>query len=171
MTKTDFELKRYADDRIEECSISQNEVSDIVTEKCTQMDETNNTIETLKNKIINLEDNMNELAQYSRKSHIRIFGVPESEGEVEIAQDIFRNKLNIQFDLIIDAAHRVGRFNTPDLSNPGVTIRPRGIIVRLLRRDLKQAIITARRKLAVSSISICEDMTLTNVKLLKETQT
>ncbi|KAK6196303.1 hypothetical protein SNE40_001553 [Patella caerulea] len=114
-----------------------------------------------------LDNKLNDLEQYSRKSHIRIFGIKENIGEncVEIAQRIFKYKLNIQEDIILDAAHRVGVVKLSN-NDKDVKLRPRGIIVR---RDHKQKIMLNRKKLKHSGISISDDMTFRNVQLLTKT--
>ena len=113
-----------------------------------------------------LSNNYNELEQYSRKNNVRIFGVKdtnknESAEETEnLVRDLLRNRLGLNFSPgEFEICHRLGRF---------VVGSNRCIIVKFVRRKAKNATLYNRKKLAGSSVSISEDLTLTNVKRLQE---
>ena len=104
----------------------------------------------------------NHNEQYSRKSNIRIFGIPSSTDSSQencktIVSDLCKSKLGIHIDEgDIDGAHRVGRVRQG--SQP--------IIVRFFARDSKKAVLANRHKLKGSKIVVYDDLTLKNSKLL-----
>ncbi|ESO91502.1 hypothetical protein LOTGIDRAFT_153944 [Lottia gigantea] len=115
-----------------------------------------------------LSSKINSLEQYTRKAHIRIFGIVESDGEdcIAIAKKLFREKLGITSEISIDAAHRVG---VPKRRGSGTNTeipRPSGIIVRFIRRDERFRVLLNRKNLKSTGVVIVEDMTVENVKLL-----
>ena len=104
----------------------------------------------------------NHNEQYSRKSNIRIFGIPSSTDSTQenckaIVSDLCKSKLGIHIDEgDIDGADRVGRVRQG--SQP--------IIVRFCVRDAKKAVLANRHKLKGSKIVVYDDLTLKNSKLL-----
>jgi septal ring factor EnvC (AmiA/AmiB activator) len=118
------------------------------------------TTVSLEGDMLKLKTELNELEQYGRRWLVRVHGVPEAPQEncAEVFKQLLRNKFNINLSKEdVEAAHRVGR-KFPD--------RPQAIIVRFTRRDTKQQILSARRQLKGSGISISEDLTQTNAQLL-----
>ncbi|XP_055959460.1 uncharacterized protein LOC130014375 [Patella vulgata] len=115
----------------------------------------------------------NNLEQYTRKAHLRVFGVKETPNEdcVKIVSKLIKDKVKIDKSISIEAAHRVGPL--PNVSSDDTTpktVKPRGIIVRFMRRDERQLVVSNRRKLAKSGVSIVEDMTVENIRLLDKLQ-
>ena len=106
---------------------------------------------------------LNDIQQYSRKSHVRVFGMPEEQNEncqVKVT-DLINSKLNYSIDdNTVEVAHRVGK----------VGEKPRAILVRFHRRDIKYSVMKARKMLRGSGISISEDLTKTNLNLVKESK-
>lgn len=114
--------------------------------------------------IVNIKRELNRQAQYSRKDSIRIFGV--SEKPQEECKAVVCNMLNEKLGIRIGpndiaASHRLPSRN-PD--------KPKPIIVRLRDRALKEAIINERKRLRGKGVSINEDMTVDNVKLINRAQ-
>ena len=102
----------------------------------------------------------NEIEQYGRRWMVRVHGVKETDKEncVQLVKALFQERLEVTVaDSDIEAAHRVGRV---------VPNKTRGIIVRFARRDVKWKIIENRRKLQSSGMSIMEDLTNLNMKLI-----
>ena len=103
--------------------------------------------------------------QYSRRNNLRFFGVKELEGEnfFNTITDIVQNKLHIKdFSTNeIDAAHRLG-VKDSNQRDP----KPRAIIVRCVRRTMRDRIIKSRKTLAKSRMSITEDLTKENMQLM-----
>ena len=143
----------------------------------TQLEQQSSSIQSLKN-------NYNDLEQYSRRNCIRLFGIPEKKGEdaMETICEIAKEKLGVTLPKsAIDRAHRVGQphnertnsKNGEEKGNgdraPGV-MRPRPIIVKLVSYQTRKSIISQRRKLKGTGISIHEDLTKQNQKLLADTR-
>ena len=119
------------------------------------------SIEALKkeNEMLIIACNNNE--QYSRKSNIRIFGLDETNQEncKQKVIGFIHNKLHLK-DITsndIDVAHRVG---------PISRVKTRPMLVKLHNRDQKMSILTARKQLKHSGLSVAEDLTKKNVELL-----
>lgn len=100
--------------------------------------------------------------QYSRRSNIRISGLPETPGTEDSTQlviDFFQKKLGV-FDILpydIDAAHRVPIKDKT---------KPKPVIVKFIHRAKRDKVIKTRSKLKGSGITIQEDLTSENQKLL-----
>lgn len=103
----------------------------------------------------------NDIEQWTRKTAIRAFGIPRQPREDCIKQvhDVITQKLGIR-DLpitAIEVAHRVG----PSRNN-----RPPAIIAKFVRRDERDRVLRARSALKGSGISLSEDLTADNQRLL-----
>jgi hypothetical protein len=106
--------------------------------------------------------------QYQRRNNIRIFGLPEQNGEnvMELVTNLCRDKLKIEIEpSLIDRCHRVGRVT----SRPGETPpRPRAILVKFVSYQTRRAVLTARRQLKNTAITIGEDLTRRRHSFLRE---
>ncbi|KAK6171840.1 hypothetical protein SNE40_018265 [Patella caerulea] len=108
---------------------------------------------------------VNNLEQWTRRSSVRIFGIPDkmNENYSESIQEALKVFLSIGVSMTedqIDIAHRIGTFK-PNQN--------RSIIVKFLSRKYKIFVIKNRRKLKGSGISISEDLTPLNSQLLSRT--
>ena len=116
------------------------------------------------NYIYNMEQKLNDLEQYTRRNSIRIHGMPERNGEniFQRVPDYFYNELGeIQPD--IEVVHRVGvKGQIPNV--------PRSIIVKFVRRSDKLEVMLRRKQLKGTGISISDDLTARNVRLIKESR-
>lgn len=107
--------------------------------------------------------------QYSRRNCVRVFGCPERQGEntdaivLKVAKDQLKVDLKLED---IERSHRVGpkreTFNKDS---------PRGIIVKFKSYRMRQEFISNRRKLKGQRMSIVEDLTARNQKLLNDART
>ena len=120
-----------------------------------------------------LRNEQNELEQYSRRSHIIIYGLhePPPENHVQLRSEITDllvkgYKLDLQAD-DIDVCHRIGRSTRGDNSRP-TRIRP--IIVRFLRRNTKDRLFPLLKQNQVRGIRVFHDLTHANIKLLEGTR-
>jgi ribosome-binding ATPase YchF (GTP1/OBG family) len=108
---------------------------------------------------------INDLQQYSRRWNVRVYKVPEAEGET--AEDcakkvcnIFSKDVGVATSMTdIEVAHRAGRRNAD---------RPRPILVRFFDRKKRDAVIGARKALKNKGLVIGEDLTAANYKLSNE---
>ena len=115
---------------------------------------------------------LNDLEQYGRRQHLRVFGVPEPRGqnEKETAKDCKAKVAKIIKDQVgldlgancIDIAHRTGSVET---ARNNQRVRP--IIVRFHAREDRDTVLAQRRNLKGKKISIGEDLTYINFKILK----
>ena len=108
----------------------------------------------------------NDVEQWTRKSAIRVFGIARKEREncTKLVHSVIVEKLKMKDIPIsaIEVAHRVGQ------SRNG---KSPAIIVKFLRRDVRDAVLRARRALKGSGVSISEDLTYDNQRLLGEVKT
>lgn len=144
-------------------------------------------------KMINCERNANDHEQYVRGWNLRFFGFPEEEGEKETVGDcidkvvkLANERLNVEIDReCIEIAHRTGQNRLPRQraervgehagasaggTGAGRGAKHRPIIVRFYSRLLRDELLTKRKVLKGSGISIGEDLTPVNFKLLKRVQ-
>ena len=147
------------------------------------------------NVIEKLENAVNSMEQYSRRACIRIFGIDEASGENTdaIVSDVVTKQLGVPLDVErdIDRSHRVGKMKDvpsssstaqaqpsemlPSESGEASTKhakkpRPRSIIVKLTSYRKRKEILDNRKKLKNSGVSIVEDLTSRNQKLLAVTR-
>ena len=118
----------------------------------------------------------NDLEQYTRRWSLRVYKLPEKEGEtVEECIDsccrLFTEKVGVTVTRDdIEIAHRTG---PKDNQNGGAggnarpRPRPRPVIIRFFSRLKRGEVLEKRRCLKGLGVSIGEDMTTANFKLLK----
>ena len=106
-----------------------------------------------------------ENEQYSRKSNLKIYGIPEdenggpSENTRKVVLNMFNTKLGVALrEKDIDASHRVGRRKKSGSM-------PRSIIVKFLRIDDKRQVIKQGKKLKGSKIVVSDDMSMEMMKV------
>lgn len=116
------------------------------------------------------EKTTNEQEQYSRRWNLRVFGIKEGSSEdcTEKCLAVFNDKVRVETKPDdIQVAHRVGNLTGPDGEKPR---RPRPIIVQFSSRRVRDKVLANRKTLAGSGVSIAEDLTVKNFKLLKTVQ-
>eukprot|EP00057_Strongylocentrotus_purpuratus_P021862 XP_011676336.1 PREDICTED: uncharacterized protein LOC105444166 [Strongylocentrotus purpuratus] len=136
----------------------------------------------------------NDQEQYSRRNCVRFFGVPENKNEdtTAIVCKIAEEKLGIQLHpSAIDRSHRVGapikdqasvrdQETSHDTGNAKPSShdndkkmrkkRSRPIIVKFVSYQARKSVLVQRRKMKDTGISIHEDLTKHNQRLLYETR-
>ena len=136
----------------------------------------------LKGRLRQAEVDNNHLEQYSRRSHLRIYGLNVTGNCKDAVASFISHKLKnadgsplLITSKDIDAAHPLPVRNTtpknidevePVENRKNEVIPP--IIVRFHARDVRDAVIRARRQLKGGRISIAEDLTSKNARLLKK---
>ena len=130
--------------------------------------ELRNQIEQYRKENENFKREQNEHEQHSRQWNLRVYGVPEVEGDESVedcvrkCMKVFTEKVGVPVtDRDVEIAHRSGK-------RQGTTGRPRPILVRFFSRRQRGVVLAARRKLKQSGISIGEDLTSANYRLLKQ---
>jgi hypothetical protein len=104
-----------------------------------------------------LESRIDDQEQYHRRNNVRVFGVPEAGGEdvTAVITGLFSDKLDLQIDTsLIDRCHRVGR-----VPAPGESRRPRPILIKFISYQTRRDVLSVRRRLKGTSITIREDLT------------
>ena len=113
-----------------------------------------------------LEALNDQLEQYTRRTNIRIFGIPETnkqEKTDELEKQFCKNELDVELKSEdISRSHRVGRVSL------ATAHRPRPIIVRLTRHNKNVEILKRRRQLRTNKkpFSAQEDLTETRRSVL-----
>ncbi|XP_054290921.1 uncharacterized protein LOC129005905 [Macrosteles quadrilineatus] len=95
---------------------------------------------SLNKKVLELEQKVEDMEQYSRANTLEIHGIPYQKGEdvIGVVKEVGKAlDLNIA-DTMIDACHRLGK----DL---GPNNKPPGIIVKFVRRSDKEEMLRKRR--------------------------
>ena len=124
--------------------------------------------ERLKDRVQNMERDMNDLEQYGRRWNLRVFGVEESKSEStgEVTQkvcNLFTDKLGIKTTAAdLEACHRTGSLEKARHSK-----KTRPVIVRFMNRSLRDALLKKRQVLKGSGVSVGEDLTKYNADLSK----
>ncbi|MEW8546875.1 MAG: hypothetical protein AB2693_25450 [Candidatus Thiodiazotropha sp.] len=117
--------------------------------------------------ISDMELKVNDLEQYTRRNSIRIHGMQEQrirgrENTLQLVSNFLYDKFELEPD--IEIAHRVGGLSRN-------STQPRSIIVKFMRRSDKMEIMLRRKHLKGSGISISDDLTIKNVRLIKQART
>lgn len=178
-------LKEAVNDAIRRsCDLFESKISelnDIVVNQQRELDD-------LKMKVRSTEVKQNHLEQYSRRSHLRIHGLPIPEGgdcKHVVAGFISKHLKDRDGNSVLcsvtdfDAAHPLPlpkAIKDKDTTTPKTTLIP-SIIVRFHSRDLRDRVMYARRSLKGKRSSrdapkfrITEDLTGRNAALLRRLQ-
>ena len=114
-----------------------------------------------------VKKDLNDQEQYGRNWNLRVYGMGEVQGEESVEDcakkcvNVFSNKLGVPVTVAdIEIAHRSGRANA-------AAGRPRPILIRFFSRRQRGLVLSARRKLKHSGVSVSEDLTKSNYQLLK----
>ena len=108
------------------------------------------------------EKDINDLQQYSRRWNVRVYRVPEVQGEtaddcVKKVCQIFTKDVGVATSPTdIEVAHRAGKYSDQ---------QARPILVRFFDRKKRDAVIGGRRKLKNKGTVIGEDLTYANYRL------
>lgn len=118
----------------------------LMVEQGRKLDDCLKVIETLRqesvalhNKVKSLESRLEDMEQYTRSNCVEIFGIPEEKNEdvYEVVKKVCNSlDMNISREQI-DVCHRLGK--------PRGSPRPAGVIVKFLRREDKQKLISKRK--------------------------
>lgn len=107
-----------------------------------------------------LQDELDDLQQYTRRNSIRILGIPEQMGEnpVQVVLNLFKEKLKIETETNkIDRAHRVGKISSK---------YHRCLIVKFISYHERKKVFDMKKLLKGSGIRIVEDLTKRRVEVL-----
>ena len=129
------------------------------------------TVTTLNEKVLNLNNQVNDLhkkaekqEQYSRRNCLLIHGVTEDKNENvdDLVVSIIKNNMDIEiFSDDLCRAHRIGKSN-------GGAKKGRPIIVKFVRHNIKHNIFRNKKRLKGKNISITESLTKVRMEKLNE---
>ena len=116
-------------------------------------------------RITDCEKANNDLEQYTRRENVRVFNLKEEKDETiknvtDKVCELFTNSLQVKtVPEDLQACHRVGK------ASPGTE---RSVIVRFKDRNLRDNVLSERRRLKGSGQTVGEDLTKLNAKLCKD---
>jgi hypothetical protein len=129
-----------------------------------QIDSLRSEVSSLRNQLQKKDEEIHErvdnLEQYQRRNNLRIFGIPETQGEDTdlLVVDLFKNKLKLDIDVShIERSHRVGRERT--VPEGGPQTRPRAIIVKMSSYRYRRLVYESKRRLKGTGVVVREDLT------------
>ncbi|KAL8625399.1 hypothetical protein ACOMHN_044542 [Nucella lapillus] len=182
-TKEDIQSLR--DELNRRLDVLETNVFDLQKDKDTLMQKTNelqkenvslrSQLDGTKKEISELKAEQNDHEQHGRLWNVRVFGLKETEGEtvgdcVQKVVEVITSKLGVAVQPEeVEMAHRSGKPMGPAGAST-VRSRPRPILVRFHSRQKKSEVLKNRRKLKQTGISIGEDLTMANLRLLKQTE-
>ncbi|KAK7481913.1 hypothetical protein BaRGS_00026821, partial [Batillaria attramentaria] len=131
-----------------------------------QQDDMMSEINSLKGIVKTQDKRLHGYEQYGRRNSVRIYGLPEDARDESAHQTgvnvrkFCRDKLGVSLaETDIDIAHRLeGRQQD----------RHRSVIVKFVRRDVKQQVLKQRRKLKQTGIMVTDDLTPRHQQLLRD---
>ena len=156
-------LDAIKDEQISENLVSINkkgneELVGLITNLNTYVQDLKNTLELKEKRIEKLErenetlrTKMDDQEQYTRRTSVRIFGIPETttgssdEKVLSLCNDVMKLNPPLQLEEI-EVSHRTGKTVPPAATQPQ-TPRPRAILVRFLSRRTKAHVMASKKKL------------------------
>ena len=124
----------------------------------TNLKGTTSELESMKCKVVQLEESTIQLERYSRGFNLRFGGIPEVENEhpYDIIKDVLADKFNLHPEM--ERAHRSGRIPKT------TTDRPRHILVKFLYRPERLAVLKrAKEALSNNGIFVLQDLPAADV--------
>ena len=112
----------------------------------------------------NLEKEIDKLEQYSRRNCLLVDGIAETDDEVTdyLVMETISTKINIEISPAdLDRTHRVGK------KKAGQN-KPRPIIVKPSRYNVRKRVFFQQKNLKGSNISIMESLTPKRMEILKK---
>lgn len=111
-----------------------------------------------------LEDQIELQEQYSRSNNLRIFGIKEAADEdiEKVVTKFCQEKLDIKITALdIDICHRLQSKKDS----------PKPILVKFVRRSVKNRIFAVKKRLKGTNITIREDLTMKRLSIVKTLST
>ena len=143
-----------------------------------ELKEKDQVISQLQHKVISLESDNDVLEQYARRNSLRLFGLPEEEGEdtATRAVSFINNTMQVEPPITmedIDRVHRISKKkmtltpSTSDSSSPSINDpKPRPIIIKFATYRARHRVISKKRNLQGTEIFLNEDLTQARSTLL-----
>ena len=145
--------------------------------KAKEIERLNKVISSQSSSMSNLQLELNDMQQYSRRNCLKFYGIPENKGEDtdKVVCDIASERLEVKLSPEdLDRSHRVaarashnGTVSATDVEGGNNRKKkPRAIIVKFCSYRKRSEVLRARRKLKGSKIAIDEALTAFNQDLL-----
>ena len=145
-TKTHNDYKKTCQQTLD----SHRQELDLLKVNLKKVDSQQAEIENLKTRLLEEQEKIIPLENYSRRENLRFMNVPERKDEncMDVVYDVIDNDMNINVeDIHFHTVHRVGKPRLEDASKS----TPRPIIARFLSRENREAVFRARNRLKDSS--------------------
>ena len=151
-------------------------LSDKISQLNERLEKKDQYIAALEARLSSCEADLDQLEQYSRRTNLRFFGVPESEkGEDTTSKlmTIVNETMGVTPHIVnadVVTSHRLGR----RVPGADAQTRPRPVIIKFATAHVHDVVIRARRRLRESgdgpTVYINEDLTSRRAALAKETR-
>ena len=155
-TKTHNDYKKTCQQSLD----SHRQELDLLKVNLKKVDSQQAEIENLKTRLLEEQEKIIALENYSRRENLRFMNVSERNDEncMDVVYDIIENDMNINVeDIHFHAIHRVGKPRSADASKSF----PRPIIARFLSGEDRDTVFRARKRMKDSSrakdVSITQD--------------
>ena len=152
-TKTHNDYKKTCQQSLD----SHRQELDLLKVNLKKVDSQQAEIENLKTRLLEEQEKIIALENYSRRENLRFMNVPECKDEncMDVVYDMIENDMNINVeDIHFHAVHRVGKPRSEDASKS----TPRPIIARFLSREDRDTVFRARnRSLRAKDVYITQD--------------
>ena len=133
-------------------------------------------IKLYQNRIDKIQSNHDDLEQYSRSDNLFIHGLPFDQSpeinlQAKVVDVINKNFSRVKIsEADISVAHRVGRVpvSTSSSSPPGPITKTQPVVVRFIRRSVRNDVLASRKELKGKRLSITEQLTPARNQLLKK---
>lgn len=131
--------------------------------KC-KAERTDKRVDDAVNRINDLESKVTDLARYKRRWNLRLFGLPELQGEnvrqrvLDVCTSVIPAYADKVSDLT-DSVHRLGKIKNSNTA--GATPKPRGVIIQFTMRHFRDALWKAAKSstfLADNHLRFAEDL-------------
>ena len=118
-------------------------------------------IKQLQTRIESLESNNDAIEQYTRRNSLRVFGLPEEEGEDTASRTVsfINDTMKIEPPISVEDFDRVHRVSRKATAEPSATPRPRAIIIKFATYRARHRVISKKASLKNTEYYINEDLT------------
>ena len=158
-------IRKTVDDLKASLNFSQKDIDDIkyklyITEE--KVWDAEDAIYGNQSAIDKLFDQNEQLENHSRRNNVKVIGIPEKdpneswEESENLVKNAIKEHLNIEEDVMIERAHRVGR-SRPSDRHDWSKVKPRPIVARFQFWKQKDHVIRAARKSKPKNIKFYED--------------
>ena len=157
--------------KLNKCEQKCQDLNSLQQKASSEIEQLKGEVKTLRGEMKSQEFKINDLEQYSRRSHLRIRGLRMTKGEdckkhvARVCTEELQVPVRVE-DL--DAAHPLPLPLSAKNATNNQRLKLPQVIVRFHARDLRDRVIRARKHLRGKNIVISEDLTAQNQRLLTQ---